>query len=103
MPEGDHQPTVFLSYAHADQARARAVAFALEQCGYQVWWDQLIEGGSRFASSIDEALEKADAIVVLWSRHSVQSDWVRTEAGVAATRMPAIHLFSYRAAGPGRD
>ena len=92
MSNGEHQPTVFLSYAHADQARARAVAFALEQCGYTVWWDQLIEGGSRFASSIDEALQKADALVVLWSKHSIHSDWVRDEASFARDRQRLIPL-----------
>ena len=92
MSNGEHQPTVFLSYAHADQARARAVAFALEQCGYAVWWDQLIEGGSRFASSIDEALNRADALVVLWSKHSIHSDWVRDEATFARDRHRLIPL-----------
>ena len=63
MSDDEDRSTIFLSYAHADKARAQRIAIALEKSGYIVWWDQLIEGGSRFARSIDEALEKADADV----------------------------------------
>ncbi|NUT00186.1 MAG: TIR domain-containing protein [Sphingomonas sp.] len=78
--------TIFLSYAHSDKARAQRLAAALEQSGYTVWWDALIEGGSRFARSIDEALERADAVIVLWSKNSIESDWVRDEASHARER-----------------
>ena len=62
------QPTIFLSYAHGDHAQAQRLAAALQRGGYTVWWDALIEGGTRYAASIDEALETADAVVVLWSQ-----------------------------------
>lgn len=79
-PTGDPQATVFLSYAHADQKRAMALVQALEKSGLQVWWDDMITGGDSFLSSIETALEAANAVVVLWSTSSVQSDWVRDEA-----------------------
>ena len=68
MSSDSAQPTIFLSYAHGDQAQAQRLAAALQRCGYTVWWDALIEGGSRFAASIDEALQRADVILVLWSQ-----------------------------------
>ena len=80
------RPTIFLSYAHADRAKAQRLAAILEDSGFTVWWDALIEGGSRFANSIDEALSKADAVVVLWSKHSIDSDWVRDEAAQGRDR-----------------
>lgn len=83
--EGD-RPTIFLSYAHADRARAQRLAGALEDLGYAVWWDALIEGGTSFARSIDDALEKADAVIVVWSKRSIESDWVRDEASQARDR-----------------
>ena len=67
MSDDQAQSTIFLSYAHADRVKAQRIASALEKSGCTVWWDALIEGGSRFAKSIDEALDKADAVVVLWS------------------------------------
>ena len=74
------RPTVFLSYARADQARAAQLAKALEARGFDVWWDALIEGGAAFAQRIETALDDADAVIVAWSRTSVASDWVLDEA-----------------------
>ena len=85
-------PAVFLSYAHADQAKAQRLAAALAQHGYVVWWDKLIEGGAQFARSIREALEAADAIVVLWSKNSIESDWVCDEAAQGRDRRRLIPL-----------
>lgn len=73
-------PTVFLSYSRADQAQAQHLAQRLEEAGLQVWWDALIEGGAAFAKSIEAALAASDAVIVLWSKHSITSDWVLDEA-----------------------
>lgn len=86
------QPTIFLSYAHEDHAPAQRLARSLERAGYTIWWDALIEGGTRFAASIDEALQRADVIVVLWSRRSVESDWVRDEATHGRDRRRLVPL-----------
>lgn len=72
--------SVFLSYSREDVSRAQAVASALERHGHSVWWDRQLHGGSRFSQEIEQALKRADAIVVLWSRASVQSAWVQDEA-----------------------
>ena len=53
---------------------------------------RLIEGGTRFAESIDEALQKADAVVVLWSKQSIESDWVRDEAAQGRDRHRLVPL-----------
>ena len=79
-PGEGERPTVFLSYSHADQDRARQLAAALEHAGVDVWWDTLIEGGAQFAKSVEAALESCDAVIVVWSRSSVTSDWVLDEA-----------------------
>lgn len=78
--DGAHRPAVFLSYARADQEQAAKLAGALQQAGFDVWWDTLIEGGAAFAQSIEAALERCDAVIVAWSRNSVGSDWVLDEA-----------------------
>lgn len=81
-PAGARRLSVFLSYARIDEARARPLARALEAAGLEVWWDSLIEGGAAFAKSIQSALDRCDAVVVLWSKASVASDWVLDEAAV---------------------
>jgi TolB-like protein/tetratricopeptide (TPR) repeat protein len=73
--------TLFLSYARADRAVAEKLGAAMRTTGHEVWWDALIEGGAVFTNSIETALDAADAVIVLWSKTSVQSDWVRDEAG----------------------
>ena len=74
-------PSVFLSYDRRDTARAKPIATALEKAGHSVWWDMHVRGGAQFAKAIEEALKQAEAVVVLWSFNSVDSAWVRDEAG----------------------
>src|SRR5262245_32590952 len=92
--------TLFLSYAHDDESRARRIKTALEQAGYTVWWDAMIEGGAAFARSISAALEAADVIIVLWSAASVESDWVRDEAAHGRERHRLVPLSLDRTRPP---
>ena len=71
---------VFLSYDRDDTDKARPIALALEKAGHSVWWDLHVRGGAQFSKVIEEALKAADAVVVLWSKNSVESPWVRDEA-----------------------
>ncbi len=82
--------SVFLSYARVDQAVAAKLAAALQTAGCGVWWDAMIEGGDAFANTIEAALERCDAVVVLWSPASVVSDWVRDEAGTGRDRRKLV-------------
>ena len=72
--------SVFLSYDREDIGRARPIAAALEKAGHSIWWDRHIKGGAQFSKEIEQALTRSDVVVVLWSRHSVESAWVRDEA-----------------------
>ena len=74
------QTTLFVSYSRADQARALPVIQLLQQAGFNTWWDGLLEGGERFSHTTEDALNRAKAVVVLWSKTSVQSHWVHDEA-----------------------
>jgi adenylate cyclase len=71
---------VFLSYAREDSDAAKELADAVGRAGHEVWWDQHIQGGSRFSNAIDQALKDAEAVIVLWSATSIQSAWVQDEA-----------------------
>ena len=77
---------VFLSYARTDRVRAAKLAGALSAAGLTVWWDAMISGGAAFVDTIEEALTEADAVIVLWSRASVVSNWVRDEAAQGRDR-----------------
>lgn len=71
---------IFLSYSRDDLATARRFASAFEREGLSVWWDQTLNPGEAFDEVTERALEEARAVVVLWSKHSVDSRWVRAEA-----------------------
>jgi class 3 adenylate cyclase/tetratricopeptide (TPR) repeat protein len=77
---GERAANVFLSYARSDETAAAKLVYALEEAGLEVWWDARIEGGAEFARSIEAALDRCDAVVVLWTATSVRSDWVLDEA-----------------------
>ncbi|MGZ8335780.1 MAG: TIR domain-containing protein [Allosphingosinicella sp.] len=72
--------TVFVSYSRADRKRVLPIIEALEQAGYSVWWDGLLEGGERFSHTTQAAIENAKAVVVVWSKTSQESHWVHDEA-----------------------
>jgi hypothetical protein len=71
---------IFISYASKDRLRVRTLADALVAQGWSVWWDRQIPAGQTFDHVIAEALASARCIVVLWSRQSINSNWVREEA-----------------------
>lgn len=84
---------VFVSYASEDRETARKLAGVLELYGYSVWWDRKIIAGQTYDQVIERELEAARAVVVLWSKNSVASEWVKNEAAVAAERgvlVPAL-------------
>jgi eukaryotic-like serine/threonine-protein kinase len=73
-------PDIFLSYSREDQVTARRFAEALEREGFGVWWDVALNPGETFDKVTEQALREAKAVVVLWSKQSVDSRWVRSEA-----------------------
>lgn len=84
---------VFISYASEDRERARKLASVLATHGWSVWWDRKIIAGHTFDQVIERELETARSVVVLWSKDSVASEWVRNESAVAAEKgvlVPAL-------------
>ena len=77
---------VFISYAAEDRERAARLAAALGERGWSVWWDRKIIAGQAFDQAIERELEGAKCVVVLWSKHSIASEWVKNEAAAAAER-----------------
>ncbi|MGD9921043.1 MAG: toll/interleukin-1 receptor domain-containing protein [Pseudorhodoplanes sp.] len=95
--EGSFLSDIFISYARADRALAEQLANDLKSKGYQVWWDAELVGSDDFYEVILQALHNAKAAIVIWTKASAKSRFVRDEARFAlhleklvATRDPSL-------------
>jgi len=79
---------VFLSYKAEDRARLRPLVTALEEDGLTVWWDAKIGAGSRWRQDIQEHLDSAKCVIVVWTKRSVgpEGQFVHDEATRAQRR-----------------
>ena len=77
---------IFFSYKSSDKDRVRPLVKLFEAQGWTVWWDRKIPAGKTFDEVIEEAVKAAACIVVVWSKDSVQSRWVKNEAAEGAKR-----------------
>jgi len=71
---------LFLSYSHDDRAIAVKLVSFLEGEGHEIWWDSKLEAGHRIPDVIERQIFEAEKVLVIWSRDSVKSDYVRDEA-----------------------
>lgn len=77
---------IFISYAREDREKAQAIAAVFQGQSWSVWWDRSIPPGRSFDQVIEEALAAARCVVVIWSKSSATSDWVKTEAAEGLAR-----------------
>ena len=71
---------IFVSYMHCDRHKVAPLVAVLELQGWSVWWDARLDAGERWDEVIERELASARCIIVAWTRDSVGSRWVRTEA-----------------------
>ena len=93
--EGEMKDEIFLSYSSSDRKKAQLVAEKLKAQGYSVWWDRKIPPGHKFDTFIQEKLNQAKCVIVLWSKDSVDSDWVKEEASDGVNRDILIPVLIY--------
>src|SRR5262249_17438787 len=74
---------IFISYSKQDQDEAPWFATFVEVEVYWVWWDTSLLSGESFRKVIMTELGRARAVIVIWTEHSINSDWVQSEAGRA--------------------
>jgi tetratricopeptide (TPR) repeat protein len=89
---------VFLSYARPDAAAAERIARQLGKAGWSVWYDRDLPAHRAYSDVIATELEKAPAVLVLWSAASAESEWVRSEAN----RARELHKLVQARVGDGR-
>lgn len=77
---------VFISYKREERARCERIAKKLKALDLDVWFDARLPSGKSFDREIETTIKKAKAVLVLWSPASVESEWVRNEAGIGKDR-----------------
>ena len=91
---------IFISYAREDRPRAEAIAKALGTHGWSVWWDWNIPAGKTFRQVIQEQLDKARCVIVLWSATSIARKWVIEEASEGEERGILVPVLIEKARPP---
>ena len=72
---------IFISYSNTDRDRIIPIVKALEEQDWSVFWDwRCIPVGKTWRQFINEGLEEARCVLVLWSEKSIDSEWVIEEA-----------------------
>lgn len=71
---------LFLSHSSADKAFANLLYADLKQAGCVPWLDEWnIVGGQSIPAEIEKGIDESDFLLILLSKHSVKSNWVRAE------------------------
>jgi hypothetical protein len=80
---------IFLSYSREDTPKVELILRALQEKDWEVFYDRHIYSVTEWQKVLQHKLDEAYAVVVVWSRHSVTSEWVRREvaAGLAKGRL----------------
>lgn len=89
----DTCPDIFISYSSKDYNWVYTLATALNNCGYNVWWDRKLLPGQNFHEHIQNALDTARCVITIWSKTSIKSHWVLGESSQAQERKVLIPVL----------
>jgi len=81
---------VFISYSRTDLAAVTRLAEGVEAEGYEVWWDADLPPHLSYGDVITAKIGMAKAAIVVWSRDSAASEWVRAEADMARNQKKLV-------------
>lgn len=84
---------IFVSYATEDRERVAPIIEAIEKAGFSVWWDRKLITGPSYSKAIRDQLDAARCVVVVWTRHSITSDWCLDEANDGLQRAILVPIL----------
>ena len=84
---------ILLSYSRKDEHQALLIVRGLEQEGWTVWFDRYTPGASTWEDVLNSELERARCIVMLWSSHTLESQWVPKEGQVGLERVALVPVL----------
>ena len=92
--DGD-APYVFVCYSHADRALVYAEIQALNDAGFNIWYDEGISPGSEWSEVLARSIDRCSTFLYFVSPRSIHSEHCRRELNYALDqRRPilAVHL-----------
>lgn len=72
-------PALFIAYSRHDGSLAGQLVAQLRSIGIGVLWDRDIPPGANYRRTIARWIKRADLVVILFTEHSVRSEWVTKE------------------------
>jgi TIR domain len=84
---------IFISYTSSDRPRAERLKAWFEEAGWSVWIDREIDLGEGWEERVQNELDRARLVVVLWGAEARRSPWVQREAAAAqqSGRLLQVH------------
>jgi formylglycine-generating enzyme required for sulfatase activity len=87
---------VFISYSRKDTEFVERLAAGLQSAGLAVWYDLSgLEGGTRWGTEIQGAIEQSQFFLVVLSPNSLESKWVQREFLYAESRNLKVIPLQY--------
>ena len=85
---------IFVSYSRRDSEAAIQILASIEFCGLKAWYDGDMPIGADFGRVIEERIADSRWVLVIWSRNSVASEWVKKEAtlALAQNKLRAVQI-----------
>jgi hypothetical protein len=77
---------IFISYASEERDRVLPLVNALEKTGWSVFWDRTIPAGKTWRQVIGSEIRTCRSVLVVWTEHSIASEWVLEEAETGKRR-----------------
>lgn len=78
---------IFISYSRPDRAVIQALAEDLAKAGASVWWDRELLAGDPYHKLIPAEITACRVAIVLWTSHSIHSEWVLSEVRRAGDKL----------------
>jgi hypothetical protein len=74
---------IFISYSHKDLEYVEKLNKALEDRGFQTWYDYRIRTSTRWFRELHKAIMESCAMIVVMSSHAEQSEYIEQEIQLA--------------------
>lgn len=87
---------LFLSYSRQEFYFADSTAISLQQAGHDIWFDvQRLSPGLNWKESINQGLAECEGVLLIASRSSITSEYVRVEWEAALNKGKPLYVLVY--------